>query len=53
KYIPIAYRTSRSSPDDLEHFKHEFGSFYGHRLHTHVIQLRQQSRSGSSQPTHV
>ncbi|CAF3598375.1 unnamed protein product [Rotaria sp. Silwood1] len=51
KYIPIAYRASRPAPDDLEHFKHEFGSYYGHRLHTHVIQLRQQSRSTSSQST--
>jgi transcription initiation factor TFIID subunit 6 len=50
KYIPTAYRASRPSPDDPEHFKHEFGSYYGHRLYTHVTQLRQQSRS-ASQPT--
>jgi len=47
KYIPTAYRASRQPPDDLEHFKHEFGSYYGHRLHAQVIQLRQQSRSAS------
>ncbi len=48
----MAYRASRQSPDDLEHFKQEFGSYYGHRLHTHVTQLRQQSRA-ASQTTQV
>ncbi|CAF1381193.1 unnamed protein product [Rotaria sordida] len=51
KFIPAAYRASRPSPDDLEHFKHEFGSYYGHRLHAQVIPLRQQTRSSTSQST--
>ncbi|CAF3342888.1 unnamed protein product [Rotaria socialis] len=49
KFIPTAYRTSRQPSDELEHFKHEFGSYYGPRLHAQIIQLRQQSRSSSSQ----
>ncbi|CAF1482097.1 unnamed protein product [Adineta steineri] len=52
KYNPTAYRTLRSTPDDLEHFKEDVAIFYGHRLYTQVIQLRQPSKSTtqSTQP---
>ncbi|CAF0791278.1 unnamed protein product [Adineta steineri] len=45
KYISPVYRASRSTPDDLGHFKEEFGIFYGQCLYTQVTQLHQQSRS--------
>jgi len=48
KYIPPAYRDSHHPPDDLDHFKQEFGSYYGGRLHASVVQLRQQSRAAPS-----
>lgn len=47
KYIPNAYRTSHSEPDNLEYFKQEFSHYYGQRLYESIIQLYQR------QPTQV
>ncbi|CAF4143246.1 unnamed protein product [Adineta steineri] len=49
KYISPVYHASRSTPDGLEHFKEEFGYFYGKCLYTQVTQLCQQPRS-TTQP---
>jgi len=49
KYIPAAYRASRQPPDEIEYFKQEFGNYYGLRLHTQVLQLRQQQSRSTPQ----
>ncbi|CAF1261084.1 unnamed protein product [Adineta steineri] len=37
KYNPTAYRTLRSTPDDIEHSNEDFGNFYGQRLYTQPV----------------